>query len=143
MICSCTVVQYPLNLRFLNIFCKPNRTAVYTRVLVVRVKIFVLDLVVRARDNGQQTHLSYHGTSPISISGYNAYLSSVTPFYAPESAHKGWRLAHGELAPLQECAKVAHDGHKHQEKPHSLAPIIKQKLNGFTRKTRTGVKRYH
>ena len=71
--------------------------------------------------------------------GYNAYLSTVTPFYAPESAHEGWCLAHGELAPLQDCAKVAHDGHKHHEKPHSLAPTLKRKLNGFTRKTRTSV----
>ena len=80
--------------------------------------IHVLHLVVRARDNGfakwvrsvrmyAKKHLSYHGTSLINIFGYNAYLSAVTPFYAPESAHKGWRLAHGELAPLQECAKVA------------------------------------
>ena len=86
-----------------------------------QISIPVLHLVVRARVTDPP--LSYHGTSPISIFGYNAYLSVVTPFYAPESAHKGWRLAHGELAPLQECAKVAQDGHKHHEKPHSLAPI--------------------
>ena len=113
--------------------------------------IHVLHLVVRARDNGfakwvrsvrmyAKKHLSYHGTSPINIFGYKAYLSAVTPFYAPESAHKGCRLAQGELAPLQECAKVAQDGHKHHKEPHSLAHIIKTKLNGFTRKTRTGVK---
>ena len=92
----------------------------------------MLDLVVRARDNGRWIHLSYHGTSPISIFGYNAYLYAITPFYASESAHKGWRLAHGELAPLQDNAKVAHDGHKHHEKPHSLAPIRKKVKRIYT-----------
>ena len=42
-------------------------------------------------------------------------------------------FGHGKLAHPQECAKVAHDGHKHHEKSHSLASIKKNKLNGFTR----------
>ena len=55
--------------------------------VLVLIEISISVLAIRARNNGRLTHLSYCGAGVISIFESDAYLSTVTHFYVPESAH--------------------------------------------------------